>query len=198
MRITQSILPYFRLQQGGTIAFIGAGVAWAPIPFLSHYSASKAALDMFVEGLHKEVRDQNIRCTIFELGGFASQLGLPREGSDEGFGKFQPAIRDYEGLFSKAMDVFAKEIAPNIPGDVVKMANAIVDMVKGEGAAKERKLPVRVVLGSDALKLVTQKCQEQLGLSNEFEDISLSTDRDDLGQVSHEGMLRLTSMLGRP
>lgn len=193
IRVTQAILPYFRSQGHGSIGFIGAGVAWAPIPFLVHYSAAKSALDRFAEGLHKEARIQGIQCTIFEPGGFASRLGHPRDGSEEGFGKYQPAIPEYSGLFTDTMGAFARGIVPNIPGDVAKLANTIVDLIGSEGSAK--KLPVRVVLGSDALALVKQKCKEQLDLVEEFKEVSLRTDKDDAGKCSHEVMLRLTSIL---
>ena len=194
VRVTQAMLPYFRSQGRGSVAFIGTGVAWAPIPFLAHYSASKAALDRFVEGLRKELRGQSIHCTVFELGGFASQLGRPRDGSDEGFGQYQPTIPEYAGSFAETMEVFANEVVPNIPGDVVKVADTVVDLVRSsEGMAGQ--LPVRVVLGSDSLALVRQKCKEQLELVDGFEHVSRKTDRENADALSHDGMLRLASLL---
>ncbi|KAK3297136.1 uncharacterized protein B0H64DRAFT_391429 [Chaetomium fimeti] len=195
IRVTQAILPYFRSQGCGSVAFIGAGVAWAPIPFLAHYSASKAALDRFAEGLRKELRGQCIHCTIFEPGGFASQLGRPRDRSDdEGFGQYQPTVPDYAGLFAETMGVFANEVAPNIPGDVVKLADIVVDLVRSsEGMAGQ--LPVRVVLGSDSLALVRQKCKEQLELADGFEHVSRRTDRENAADLRYDGMLGLTSLL---
>lgn len=167
-------------------------MAWGPIPFLAHYSAAKSALNSFAEGLRKELRGQDIFCTVFEPGGFASQLGLPREGSDEGFGKYQPSVDAYSGLFTETMGAFMNEIAPNIPGDVLKLADTIVDLSKSKG--KDGQLPVRVVLGSDSLAVVKQKCEEQLSLLHEYQDISRKTDRDNAGDLSYEGTLRLTSM----
>jgi NAD(P)-dependent dehydrogenase (short-subunit alcohol dehydrogenase family) len=192
IRVTQAMLPYFRSQRRGAVAFIGAGVAWAPIAFLAHYSAAKAALDRFAEGLRKELCGQGIHCTVFEPGGFASQLGRPRNESDEGFGQYQPSVQDYAGLFAETMGTFAREIAPNIPGDVVKLADTIVGLVAAEGMVGH--LPVRVVLGSDAVALVKHKCREQLELIDEFEHVSRRTDRDDADACRYEGMLTLTSM----
>ena len=90
------------------------------------------------------------------------------------------------------MGAFVNEIAPNIPGDVLKLADTIVDYTKFKG--QDGQLPVRVVLGSDALAVVKQKCTEQLSLLDEYEDVSRKTDKDDAGSLSHEGTLRLTSM----
>ncbi|KAI1063342.1 hypothetical protein LB506_012880 [Fusarium annulatum] len=195
LHVTQAILPYFRAQQSGTIAFIGAGVGWGPLPFLGHYAASKAALGAFVECLAKEVRRFNIRCIIFEPGGFPSQLGQPREGSVEGFGKYKPALEAYNPGFEELMDVFISDIGPNVPGDIRKLSERIVDCVKVEGASAGRPEPVRVILGSDALRLIEQKCKEQLEIASSWEDVSLSTDRDGHDHVASKGMLRFSSIL---
>ncbi|KAF4454248.1 hypothetical protein F53441_3248 [Fusarium austroafricanum] len=195
LHVTQSILPYFRARQSGTISFIGAGVGWGPLPFLSHYAASKAALGAFVEGLAKEVRRFNIRCMIFEPGGFPSQLGIPREGSVEGFGKYKPSIDAYNPAFYEMMNAFISDIMPIIPGDISKLSERIVDCVKVEGISAGRPEPVRVILGSDALRLVEQKCKEQLELAQSWEDVSLSTDRDGHDHVASKGMLSYSSIL---
>ncbi|KAF5002978.1 hypothetical protein FDECE_10452 [Fusarium decemcellulare] len=197
LRVTQAILPYFRSAQSGTVAFIGAGVGWGPLPFLTHYAASKAALDIFVEGLSKEVKSFNIHCMIFEPGGFPSQLGAAREGSTEGFGKYQPLIEAYNPLFAHTMGIFASEIVPNVPGDINKLAERIADCVKGEGVCAGKPRPLRVILGCDALRLIQQKCKEQLELANTWEDVSLSTDREGHDHEASPGMLRLTSILGQ-
>lgn len=50
MRVTQSVLPYFRAQKSGKIAFMGSCVAWGPFPIFTHYAAAKAALDGTLKG----------------------------------------------------------------------------------------------------------------------------------------------------
>lgn len=57
------------------------------------------------------------------------------------------------------------------------------------------KLPVCVVLGSDSLALVRQKCKEQLGLVDGFEHVFRRTDRGDVNALCYDGMLGLTAML---
>jgi len=44
MKVTQAMLPYMRAAKKGTVAFIGAGLGWVAMPFLTHYSVTKAAL----------------------------------------------------------------------------------------------------------------------------------------------------------
>lgn len=195
LHVTQALLPYFRVQGSGTVAFTGAGVAWAPLPFLTHYSASKAALDIFVKGIAKEVREFGIRCVIFESGGFASKLGQPRDGFDEGFGKYSPAIADYNPLFNQLMKLFMEEISPYIPGDVSKIAQRTVAIIRGEGGAGGKDWPVRVIFGSDFLHMIMQKCTEQLILADDWEDVSLSTDSDGHNHKTSKGLLRVTFIL---
>jgi len=45
LKVTQAVLPYMRSQQSGHVTFIGAGLSWAPFPFLGLYSMTKAALN---------------------------------------------------------------------------------------------------------------------------------------------------------
>ncbi|KAF6833233.1 hypothetical protein CMUS01_06639 [Colletotrichum musicola] len=192
LRVTQSILPYFRAQKSGTIAFTGAGLSWAPMPFFTPYSASKAALNIFVEGLAKEVKQFNIDCIIFEPGGFESKLGAPREESSEGP---EPAIAEYKPLFYEVMGAFVNEIVPGKPGDVQKISTRIVDGVKGEGLFAGRPKPIRVILGSDSLGAVQQKVQEQGKLAEEWKDVSLSTDLDGHDHQPSQAMLAYMSIL---
>lgn len=67
----------------------------------------------------------------------------------------------------------------NQPGDVVKCAKVIVDVLTKEGVAKGRAVPVRLVLGSDCLEVVRAKCENTLKLVKEWEAVSVSTMRDE-------------------
>lgn len=193
--MTQAILPFFRAQGKGTIAFTGAGLAWGSLPFLTHYAASKAALDVFAEGLAKEVGPLGIQSVIFEPGGFASNLGQAREGSEMGFGKYTPSIPAYDPLFEDVMNLFATELAVDIPGSVERMACQIVDVIKQDGLARGKRTPVRVILGCDALAIVRQKCEQQLALAEQWESVSLSTDHDGHGHEVSMRCLEYTSIM---
>ncbi|KAK3356767.1 hypothetical protein B0T25DRAFT_452273 [Lasiosphaeria hispida] len=168
VKTTQAVLPHMRAVKQGTVVFIGAGLGWAAIPFVGYYSLTKAALTMFAESLQKEIGTLGLRSIIFEPGGFDSDIGAPREGE----AAFQgPGIDDYQPLFGKSLG----GPPPKLAGDVTKIPGAIIDVVKGEGLAKGRPFPVRVVLGPDSLDVIRQKCTEQLQLLDDWEDVSLST-----------------------
>ena len=64
----------------------------------------------------------------------------------------------------------------NQPGDPVKAVARILDIVKQEGVAKGKGIPQHVLLGSDAIHLVSTKLKATLESIEEWKDISLSTD----------------------
>lgn len=178
MRVTQAILPFFRAQGHGCIAFTSSSTAWAPLPFMAHYAASKAALSAYVEGLYKEVRPLGIRCVAFECGGFPTNLGQPRGPADAGFGSVKPSIEAYGPTFDSLMGKFATNPSAHMPGDVKKAAATVFDVVKRQGGVLSKPWAVRVLLGSDAMGSAKQKCEEQLALIEILKDVSVGTDRD--------------------
>ena len=63
------------------------------------------------------------------------------------------------------------------PGNPKLAVERIIDIVKREGAMEGTKsLPLRLVLGSDAVSVVLTKCKEMLELVEEYEELSRSTD----------------------
>ncbi|KAM0427900.1 hypothetical protein ACHAPT_007359 [Fusarium lateritium] len=196
MRVTQAVLPLFRAQGHGCIAFTSSSVAWAPLPFMSLYASSKAALSTYVEALHKEVRSLGIRCVAFECGGFPTNLGQPRDPSQAGFGANGPSIEAYGPLFTSLVTKFAANPSAHMPGDVIKAADRIVDVVKREGLAADKPWAVRVALGSDGLGSARQRCEEQLKLVETWKDVSSSTDRDGMdGSVANKETFEFTTVL---
>ncbi|KAK0625894.1 hypothetical protein B0T14DRAFT_411945, partial [Immersiella caudata] len=173
VKVTRAVVRHMRERREGTVVFVGAGMGWVGLPFLGGYSMSKGALTMFAETLQKEITPLGLRTVIFEPGGFDSDLTVTREG--ETFAQ-PPEAKEYVELFDK---VYGSGGIPPSQGDVNKLPQAIVGVIKGEGLATGKPFPVRVILGPDALDAIRQKCNEQLQLMDEWEDVSLS--------VMHEG-----------
>ncbi|CAM1509577.1 Fc.00g033160.m01.CDS01 [Cosmosporella sp. VM-42] len=196
MRVTQAVMPFLRAQGHGCIGFTSSSTLWAPLPFMSHYAASKAALSAYVEALHKEVRPLGIRCVAFECGGFPTNLGQPRESSKAQFGSDGPTIEAYTPLFGSLVTKFATNPMTYMPGDVTKAAAMIVDVVKREGLAAGRPWAVRVALGSDGLHSAKQRCEEQLELIKIWKDVGCSTDRDgSQSSDANSGLFEFTTVL---
>ncbi|KAH8885007.1 NAD(P)-binding protein [Thozetella sp. PMI_491] len=173
VKVTQAVLPHMRAAGGGKIGFVGTGFSWAPIPFTVQYSMAKAALSTFVEGLAKEVSSFNIRPVIFELGGFDTKKDK-KASIEEEEQTVPPKVPEYMALFGNVIGGLMKEVWPNSPNDTTKLPDTLIDVLKGEGLAKGREVPVRVAIGPDTLDTMRQKCYEQLSLLDEWEDVTLA------------------------
>lgn len=68
----------------------------------------------------------------------------------------------------------------NQPGDAKKGANVMIDVVKGEGVAKDKEFTPVVLLGSDCYNSVRGILSKAVTRFDEWKDISISTDRDGL------------------
>ena len=62
--MTQAVLPAFRARRAGVIVNVTSAVTLAPLPLLSVYSASKAAVNAFTESLALEVAPLGIRTRL--------------------------------------------------------------------------------------------------------------------------------------
>ncbi|KAK5651616.1 hypothetical protein OQA88_11889 [Cercophora sp. LCS_1] len=195
MHVTQAVLPYFREQKSGILAFTSSSSAWSPLPFWSTYVSSKAALSAYVECLRKEVQPLGIECVAFECGGFPTHLGQPRQEGESGVGTQMTSIEDYVPGFAGLGGMFASDPMAYMPGDLAKVGPAIVDVVKREGRAADKPWAVRVVLGSDAYQSVKQKVGEVAGLVEGWKDVSYSTDRDEHPGGTTEKYLKYISIL---
>ncbi|MGM4985953.1 MULTISPECIES: SDR family oxidoreductase [Rhizobium] len=77
MAMTKAVLPHMRIRRSGVIVNVSSSVTIKPLPALSVYSASKAALNAFTESLALEAA----------LFGVRAKLVLPGSAPTTGFGK---------------------------------------------------------------------------------------------------------------
>ena len=90
-------------------------------------------------------------------------------------------ISDYEALFA-SLHSFAKAGNGKQPGDPTKGVDCMIDVLKGEGVAKGRTMPKRLPLGLDTIESVKTRCNELIGIVNEWEDVIGSTNYDEENQ----------------
>ncbi|CAH0021430.1 unnamed protein product [Clonostachys rhizophaga] len=177
MKVTRAILPFLRAQGHGRIGFTSSSSEWGPIPFMSHYAASKAALSTYVESLHKEVRPLGIECVSFACGGFPTNLGQPRDSGTAGFGSEGTSIQAYQPLMADIAGMMMEDPMAFMPGDLVKLSTVLVNILSKEGL--EAKLPwsVNIALGSDAFLMGKKRVEEHKIQLDRWKDVSCSTDR---------------------
>ena len=91
---------------------------------------------------------------------------------------FSPAtIDEYAGI-QAAVTTSMKEAIQNQSGDPNKAAERLVDGVKGQGGAKGRRMPLRLVIGADAFRVIRDKCQMMLNVCDEWEEFGANTNYD--------------------
>jgi NAD(P)-dependent dehydrogenase (short-subunit alcohol dehydrogenase family) len=150
------------------------------MPYTTYYNMTKWTNSSFAESLHKEVSSLGIRCVAFECGGVATRLFEPRE-KDKVAAKQdkedKSPIEAYVPGFTAASQVLSEWGMP--PGDPAKVAKVMADVVKGEGMVAGRVWSSRIALGSDSLRWWKIKRQQEAVVMDRWEDITISTDRDD-------------------
>ncbi len=132
VRAVQSFLPALRQQRRGKIIIIGSIAGRTGMPFQAYYSASKFALEGFVESLRYEVRAFNIEACIVEPGDFKTGFTGARQ-------KIVPDKSAYRDTFEKVIGVQEHDETHGV--DPMVAGEKIVQLVGS------RRLPARITIG---------------------------------------------------
>jgi len=132
LRVGRHFMPLMRRGGGGNVIVIGSVAGLVAVPFQSHYSSSKYALEAYVEALRMEAKPLGIRAMLIEPGdtrtGFtqARHFSLP-EGSP------------YAQACRKAVAVMERDEQNGVSPDTTAVLAARY--------AGRKRLPVRKVVG---------------------------------------------------
>lgn len=161
IKLIRTALPHLRKQGGGRIIQLssyGGQVAYAAN---SMYHATKFGIEGFCESVAQEVAPFGIGVTIVEPGGARTEF---RYGSAK-VANLTPEYEHCHG-FLNMLDP-ANGLAP---GDPAKMAARIIESVDME------KAPLRMVLGSQALKATIERLEERVADYKTQTELAASTD----------------------
>lgn len=123
-----------------------------------------------VESLWRETSPLGIQTLLIEPGRFRTKLlsGSNRKTRVS-------AIKEYAELSdSKTAGLDGEDM--NQPGDPVKLVEIIIDLVRRQGVAEGREVPLRIPLGVDVFDDMKAKCEETLALLEDWGDVIRSTD----------------------
>lgn len=138
INVTKAFLPMFRAQQSGVVINVSSAITLVPLPLLSVYAASKAAINAFTESLAIELRQFNIRVNLV----------LPGRA---------PATRFGENSKSR--------MATSIPQPYAEFAQSVFkqrndssitrpeDVIKAIWQAANDSSPMKILAGEDAKEL---------------------------------------------
>jgi NAD(P)-dependent dehydrogenase (short-subunit alcohol dehydrogenase family) len=141
MAMTQAVLPQFRQRKEGVVVNVTSSTTMKPLPLLSVYTASKAAVTAFTESLAIELQQFNIRL----------KLVIPGRAPETGFA--QNARPRMEGGVTEPYIDFANTIFANMAqaAPLVTHAADVADAVWR--AATDPSCPTRIPAGDDAVAL---------------------------------------------
>lgn len=167
--LTKAVIPLMREQRSGHIfQFSSVGgrvgaVGRAP------YSTAKWGVEGFSEVLAKEVNPLGIKVTIVEPGGFRTDFA----GSST---MLATGRREYDATVGEAAR-FQREYDGKQPGNPAQAAAVILLLAALEAP------PLRLLLGSDALRIVEAADRARTEADKKWRYLSVSTDFDSVTHV---------------
>ncbi|KAF9560838.1 NAD(P)-binding protein [Agrocybe pediades] len=171
--VTTAVLPYLRKNPGSCLLVIGSRSVWRPeFTGAGHYSASKAAVHAITENLMSELSEFGVKVLLVEPGGFRTE-GVASQRYYLG-----NQIPEYDDLRRRGQEMLAN-MPGHQPGDPDKAVEAVIDVVKGEGMAKDKPWPNYLILGSDAERDVKKKIDKVTSDLDTFLDLTRSTDYEE-------------------
>lgn len=169
LTVTRAVAPVLRAQRSGTIVNISSVGGFVGSPGWGVYASTKFAVEALSEALHAELQPLGVHVMVVEPGYFrtdfldSSSLQTQRN-----------VIDDYADGPAGQMRVAAGERNHDQPGDPVKAAKAIIDVVEASQP------PLRLLLGNDTIAAVEGKIAHVQNELAQWRSVSESTDFDDV------------------
>jgi NAD(P)-dependent dehydrogenase (short-subunit alcohol dehydrogenase family) len=159
----KAVLPGMRARRSGTILNISSIAGRLAAPGSGYYSASKFAVGGMSDALRKELSPLGIRVTIVEPGAFRTDF------AGRSLQQAKTKINDYAATAGPRRKENDKTHGTQ-PGDPRRAAAALLDLVS------RPELPARLLLGSDAVKIVGNEVDSQRREIDAWKDLSVSSD----------------------
>lgn len=168
INVTKAALPVMREQGSGHIIQFSSVGGRVGATGRAAYSAAKWGVEGFSEVLAKETAPLGIKVTIVEPGGFRTDFA----GSSTTLHAGRPEYDSTVGAAAR----FQREYDGKQPGDPAKAAVAILRLTAMEQP------PLRLLLGSDAVRAVEQADLARLEGDRKYRELSVSTDFEFVGR----------------
>jgi NAD(P)-dependent dehydrogenase (short-subunit alcohol dehydrogenase family) len=159
----QAVLPFMRKRRTGHIVNITSMGGIVTFPGVAFYHGSKFALEGISESLGKEVAGFNIHVTAVAPGMFRTDW------AGRSLVRAERKVADYDAVF-EPLRTRRRNNSGKQPGDPAKAARAILKLIASE------KPPEHLLLGPDAVRLVSEKLDKLKVEIEAWKPVSLSTD----------------------
>ncbi|ASW07278.1 oxidoreductase [Rhizobium sp. 11515TR] len=161
--VAKAFLPRFRERRRGFIVNITSMGGMITMPGIAYYCGSKFALQGISEVMRAEMAPFGVRVTALCPGSFRTDW------AGRSMVRTERSIADYDALFDPIRQARQSKSGKQL-GDPDKLATAVLGLIESDAP------PPQLLLGSDALRLVTDRIER---LSQEIEAwkaVTVSTD----------------------
>jgi NAD(P)-dependent dehydrogenase (short-subunit alcohol dehydrogenase family) len=162
INVTKATIPLMREQRSGHIIQLSSVGGRVGAMGRAAYSAAKWGVEGFSEVLAKETAPLGIKVTIVEPGGFRTDFA----GSSTKLNEGRPEYATTVGAAAR----FQRDYDGKQPGDPAKAAAIIIQI------ATMDQPPLRLLLGSDAVRVVEQADLARFEADKKWRELSVSTD----------------------
>ncbi|WP_068078087.1 oxidoreductase [Novosphingobium lentum] len=162
LRVTQAFIPAMRAS-GGTIVMISSMAGQVGFAGAGAYCASKFALEGLSDALGEELAPFGVDVLIVEPGAFRTDFAGRSMHGAEG------SVDAYAGMQAGEAKKWAAAYSGTEPGDPVKGAQAIIDVIRAGNP------PRRLALGADAVVGILAKLDNVRHDLDAWRDASLGT-----------------------
>jgi NAD(P)-dependent dehydrogenase (short-subunit alcohol dehydrogenase family) len=167
----QATLPYLRERRSGHLMAVTSMGGLMAVPGMSAYCASKFAVEGLLESVRKEVAGFGIHVTAIEPGSFRTDW------AGRSMTRAERSIADYDALFEPIRTARKKASGQQL-GNPSKAAAAVLSILDVDEP------PAHLVLGSDALRLISAARTAVDEDIRHWESLSRSTDFADGAQLA--------------
>lgn len=167
----QAVLPHMRRRRAGHLMAVTSMGGLMAVPGMSAYCGSKFALEGMLDSLRKEVAPFGIHVTALEPGSFRTDW------AGRSMTRAERRVEDYDELFTPIREARIKA-SGNQLGNPERAAEALLHILDVPEP------PGHLVLGSDALRLVTTARRELDDEIRAWEPLSRTTDFPDGAQLA--------------
>lgn len=169
VNVTMAALPVLREQGAGHLIQVSSVGGRVTTPGLSAYQSAKFAVGGFSEVLAQEVAPLGIKVTVLEPGGMSTDWA----GSSM---TVHPVSPPYEPTVGR-VNALRSTLMARAASDPAKVADVVLSVAGLDDP------PVRLLLGSDAVRVAARVATARAESDAKWHDLSVSTDRDDLTEA---------------